>query len=155
MEIRKAKKDDIEQIKIILDRNFDEIMSEYHSKAIIEKYKSYNTLESLSNQLTWKVVYVAELNGIVVGTGAFVDFGNADKHKYSVSNLYIIPEYHSQGIGTRIFNILLHDAKNVNASSFHVPSSRNAILFYEKCGFVIDEIQSDMEDEITWLTMQL
>ncbi|MCL2637273.1 MAG: GNAT family N-acetyltransferase [Oscillospiraceae bacterium] len=155
MEIRKAKKDDIEQIKIILDRNFDEIMSEYHSKAIIEKYKSYNTLESLSNQLTWKVVYVAEQNDIVVGTGAFVDFGNADKHKYSVSNLYIMPEYHSQGIGTRIFNNLLFDAKNVNASSFHVPSSRNAISFYEKCGFVIDEMQSDTEDEITWLTMQL
>jgi ribosomal protein S18 acetylase RimI-like enzyme len=66
-----------------------------------------------------------------------------------------MPEYHSQGIGTRIFNNLLHDAKNVNANSFHVPSSRNAISFYEKYGFVIDKIQSDTEDEITWLTMQL
>jgi len=155
MEIRKSTKNDIEQIKIILDRNFDEIMSRHHSKVVIEKYKSYNTLESLSNQLTWKAVYVAEQNCKVVGTGAFVDFGNADKHKYSVSNLYIMPEYQFKGIGTRIFNYLLHEARSIEADSLHVPSSKNAISFYEKYGFVIDEIQNDAEDEITWLTMKL
>jgi len=155
MEIRKATKDDIGQIKLIIDRNFDEIVSRYHSKSIIEKYKTYNSIKSLSNQLTWKIVYVAEQDGKIVGTGAFVDFGNAERHKFSVSNLYIMPEYHSQGIGSELFKHLLHEAKSRNADSFHVPSSKNAISFYEKCGFVIDEIQHDVKDEITWLTMRI
>ena len=155
MKIRKAIKDDIQKIKTILDRNFDEVLSKYHSKTVIEKYKSYNTLESLSSQLAWKSVYVAEQHDEIVGTGAFADFGNADEHKYSVSNLYIMPEYHSLGIGTKIFNHLLHEARSVKADTLHVPSSKNAVNFYEKCGFVIDEIQNDTEDEIIWLTMSI
>lgn len=37
----------------------------------------------------------------------------------------------------------------------HVPSSRNAIGFYEKMGFVKNEVQNDMEDEITWMSMEI
>jgi len=155
MEIRRATKDDIENIKKIVDRNFDDIISKYHSQNIVNKYKEHNSIESLMSQLNWKKMYVMIDNGNLVGTGAFANFGTLDLAKYSISNLYVLPELHGKGIGTQLVNTLLSDAKDIKAKSFHVPSTRNAIPFYEKCGFAIDEIQIDKDDEITWMTMWL
>ena len=155
MEIRKASANDIEQIKLLLDRNFDEVMSKSHSKSVLEKFKSHNSVESLLYQLGWKTVYVVEQYGEVIATGAFVNFGSADVPRYSISNLYIKPELHSMGIGRLLFNQLFQDAKDRNADTFHVPSSMNAIGFYEKMGFTVDEEQLEKDDEITWMTMRV
>jgi predicted N-acetyltransferase YhbS len=146
---------DIEQIKLLLDRNFDGVMSGFHSKSVLNKFKSHNSIESLSSQLGWKNVYVAEQDGEVVATGAFANFGNAGEPKYSISNLYVKPELHSTGIGRLLFNQLFQDAKDKNANAFHVPSSRNAIGFYEKMGFIVDDEQLEKDDEITWMTMKV
>jgi hypothetical protein len=37
----------------------------------------------------------------------------------------------------------------------HVPSSRNAVNFYKKMGFVEDIVQNDIKDEITWMTRMI
>ena len=155
MEIRKADVNDIEQIKLLLDRNFDEVMVKFHKRPVLDKYKSHNTIESLSSQLMWKTVYVVERDGEVIATGAFVNFGSTDVPKYSVSNLYVKPELHSKGIGQLLVEQLIKDAKKSNAHTFHVPSSMNAIGFYERIGFVIDKEQHEKEDEITWMSMRL
>ncbi len=153
MEIRIANENDIIQIKNLLDRNFNEIMSEFHSKPILDKFMLHNTCESLSSQLLWKKVYVVEKNNRIIGTGAFVNFGSIENPKYCISNLYVLPEMHGKSIGRLIFDQLLNDAKLVGAKNFHVPSSINAIGFYKKMGFSIDEIQLENEDEITWMSL--
>ena len=155
MEVRKASINDIEHIKVLLDRNFDEVMSKSHSKSVLEKFKSHNSIESLTSQLRWKTIYVVEQNGEVIATGAFANFGSLDIPKYSISNLYVKPELHSMGAGRLLFNQLFQDVKNKNADSFHVPSSRNAIGFYEKMGFTVDEEQLEKDDEITWMSMRV
>ena len=155
MELRKARINDIMQIKLLLDRNFNEVMSNSHSKTVLDKYIAHNSVESLTSQLKWKNVYVVEQDGEIIATGAFVNYGSVDVPKYSVSNLYVKPELHSTGIGRLLFNQLLQDANEINADTFHVPSSMNAIGFYEKMGFTIDEEQLEKDDEITWMTMRL
>ena len=156
MKIREANAEDIESIKLIIDRNFDEVISQYHSAAIVNKFKEHNSVENLKSQLGWKKIYVAaEENGQVVGTGAFANFGTAESPKYSVSNLYVLPEWHRKGIGAKILEILIGDAQKRNADTLHVPSTRNGVAFYEKFGFAIDKIQPDIDDEITWMTKEL
>ena len=152
MEIRKADEEDIEHIKTIIDRNFDEVVIKYHSPTIVSKFKEHNSIVNLKSQLNWKKVYVAAENEKIVGTGAFADFGTEEIPKYSISNLYVLPELHNKKIGTMLLDILMEDAKKAGAISFHVPSSRNSICFYEKFGFSVDNVQSDKEDEITWMT---
>jgi len=154
MEIRKATFNDLEQIKFLININFDEIITKYHSQHIIDKFKNYNTIENLKLQLNWKKIYVAVDNGSIVGTGAFVNFGSVELPKFSISNLYVLPELHGKGIGTLIVSILISDAIECNATSFHVPSTKNAVEFYERFGFSVDEIQLEIEDEITWMTMK-
>jgi Acetyltransferase (GNAT) family. len=139
----------------LINRNFDEVICNFHSEQVIIKFKGHNSRDNLAKQLLWKKVYVAEDNGEIVGTGAFANFGDDAVPKYSVSNLYVLPEKHHQGIGRCIFNILKNDAMNQKAKSFHVPSTRNGVAFYKKMGFGVDEVQLDLVDEITWMTMKL
>ena len=156
MKIREAKEQDIEQIKTLIDKSIDEVISKYHSAPICEKFKAHNSTESLLHQLKWKKVYVVEDdNGDVIATGAFANFGSVENPKYCVSNFYVLPAKHSNGIGRMLFDKLLQDAKSNCANSFHVPSSKNAVGFYKKMGFAVDDQQSDQADEITWMTMPL
>lgn len=155
MQIRTADERDLEQIKQLIDRNYDEIMSESHSPEIIKKFKEHSSISNLASQLSWKTVYVADDHGDMAGTGAFANFGTDESPKYSVSNLFVLPERHGKGVGTQIMNVLIADARKNHAAAFHVPSSRNAVSFYAKFGFTVDEVQPDAQDEITWMTMRL
>jgi len=156
MHIRLAEERDVLSIRVLLERNYDEIMSEHHSKRIIDKFKSRTNDESISNGLKWKRVYVVEDgNGEIIATGAFANFGSAEKPKYSISNLFVMPEKQSSGIGRILFEKLYQEAKANHANSFHVPSSKNAIRFYEKMGFMIDVEQPEKDDEVTWMTTVL
>lgn len=49
----------IPAIKELIDRNFDEVLSEAHSAQVIEKFKNENSIESLLRHLRWKMVCAA------------------------------------------------------------------------------------------------
>ena len=155
MKIRLADENDVNGIKKLIDKNFDEIIAEYHSQTVVDKFKNYNSIESLKAQLRWKTVYVACSKDLVAATGAFANFGTEENPKYSVSNFYVLPDLHKKGIGTEIMKILIAKAMEKSAKTLHVPSTRNAVPFYEKCGFAVDDIQPETEDEITWMTMRI
>ena len=65
------------------------------------------------------------------------------------------PELHRKGIGKALFDALRKIAIEKGAEIFHVPSSRNAVGFYSSMGFEVDEIQQDVDDEITWMSMKI
>lgn len=153
MIVRKIEEHDIESVTRLMARNFDEVMSNYHSKHIIEKFKGHNTPELVKTQMLWKEIFVVENDGEIVATGALANFEDAENPRYSVSNFFVKPELHNRGVGRLLFRKLLEAAKEKKAGLLHVPSSRNAVGFYEKMGFVKDKIQNDAEDEITWMTI--
>jgi ribosomal protein S18 acetylase RimI-like enzyme len=153
--IRKITESDLKQVVNIAIRNFDEVMSKVHSKEILEKFKAEQTEESYRRQILWKEIFVAEVDGQVVGTGALANFGKPDFPKYSVSNCYVLPELHNHGIGKKILNKIVEETIKKDAKKLHCPSSRNAIQFYEKFGFYIDENQDEIEGESTWMTKNL
>ncbi len=62
---------------------------------------------------------------------------------------------HRQGIGSLLIEHLFDVARNSRIKYLHVPSSLNAIPFYANKGFVKDDVQPDMADEITWMTLKL
>lgn len=155
MNLRKIKENDVSEVSSLIIRNFDEVVKMYHSNEVIEKFKGHNTPHMIRQQMMWKEIMVVEENNIIIATGAVADFGNEGTPKYSVSNFFVKPELHRKGIGSFLFDSLLKIAISKGAKTFHVPSSRNAVGFYEKMGFVKDEIQPDEADEITWLNMKI
>jgi predicted N-acetyltransferase YhbS len=155
MNIRKIKDSDVKPVSLLMMRNFDEIMKKHHSEGIIEKFKAHNTAEKLTQQMFWKDILVVEENNEIVATGAVANFGDQQNPKYSISNFFVKPELHRQGIGKALFNELRNIAIEKGAEIFHVPSSRNAVEFYSFVGFEVDEKQPDLEDEITWMSMKI
>lgn len=155
MQVRKAKEDDLERIHDLLCRNFDEVLAKQHSERIINKYRTENSPENLANQLQWKTMYVADQNGEIVGTGAFANMGVVGYPKHTVSNLFVAPEKHNQGIGRAIFEQLLSDAKRSGGSDLHAKATAGSVGFFLKIGFVVASEQPDAYDDITWLIMAL
>lgn len=130
MIVRKIVEQDIESVSSLMARNFDEIMSRYHSKHIIEKFKSHNTPENVRTQMYWKDIFVVEEGNEIIATGALANFGDMESPKYSVSNFFVKPELHNRGIGKLLFSRILETARGKGVDLLHVPSSRNAVAFY-------------------------
>lgn len=154
MIVRKIRSEDIGSVTELIRRNLDEVMLKYHSVQIIDKIKSHNTVAQLANKIKWKEIFVVELNSEIVATGALANFGDNETPKYSISNFFVKPEFHSQGIGRSLFNHLIEVYKPKNLKELHVPSSRNGVRFYVKMGFIQDVEQKDLDEEITWMTMK-
>lgn len=155
MQVRKAKEDDLERIHSLLCQNFDYILAKHHSERVMQKYRTNNSPENLANQFKWKTIYVAEQNGGIVGTGAFANVGVVAYPKYTVSNLFVSPEKHANGIGRAIFKQIVSDARRNGSSDLHASATTNSIGFFLKMGFVVAAEQPDEDDDITWLIMAL
>lgn len=146
---------DLDKVSDLMMRNFDEIMKEHHSREIIEKFKSHNSCENLKQQMIWKEILVVEEHDEIIATGSVANFGDESNPQYSISNFFVKPELQRTGIGKALFIDLHRIAIVKGAQELHVPSSRNAIKFYEKMGFMKDAIQHDEADEITWMSMRI
>ncbi|EKQ56855.1 MULTISPECIES: GNAT family N-acetyltransferase [unclassified Clostridium] len=155
MNIRKIKKEDINKVIDILNRNYDEVMIKTHSKDVLEKFKQHNTLSDWEIQMTWKEIFVAENEGEIIATGALADFGDNCSPKYCISNFFVHPQNHGKGVGKLLFSYILETSRDKKLSLLHVPSSRNGFEFYKRMGFVEDEVQNDEADEITWMTLKI
>lgn len=155
MLIRRMEDRDVEPVVELALANHDGVMAEHHSAEILAGFRADVTPKFFRDQMAWKQVFVAEETGEVVATGALADFGSPGAPKHTVSQFYVRADVHGRGIGTRLLAHIGETAKRTGADRLHVPSSRNAIGFYERAGFSVDGGQPDAAIEITWMTMPL
>ena len=130
-------------------------MAKHHSAAILAGFRADVTPQFFRDQMAWKQVFVAEEAGEVVATVALADSGSPGAPKYTVSQFYVRADAQGRGIGTRLLAHIGETAKSTGADRLHLPSSRNAIGFYELAGFSVDSGQPVAAIEITWMTMPL
>jgi len=155
MTIRPIGDDDIPSVVEMMLRNWDGVLARYHSPEIVQKFRGEVTPGWLKRQMGWKQVFVAEEPGEIIATGALADFGRPGSPKPSVSQFYVRPDLHGQGIGRTLMGHLLRVAREQGCPELHVPSSRNAVPFYAAAGFNVDAGQPDTADEITWMTLDM
>ena len=155
MLIRRMEDLDVEPVVELVLANYDGVMARHHSAEILAGFRAEMTPQFFREQMTWKLVFVAEEAGEVVATGALADFGTTDRPKYSVSQFFVRSNVHRRGIGRQVLAHLIAAASDTGTDELHVPSSRNAIPFYEHAGFVVDALQPDAEIEMTWMTKPL
>lgn len=141
MEIRKAKKEDLQEIK-----NLRYALAKFEKKLghnIVEPEWPYTEVgeKDLNYFLNEQYIYVAEEDGKIVG---FIT-GEIFKKKVwytvqlgSINNLYIIEKYRNNGIGKKLMQTMINALKekgitNIELNTFS--SNVDAIKFYEKLGF--------------------
>lgn len=141
MEIRKAKKEDLQAIK---DLRYDLAVFEKNlGHDIVEPEWPYTEVgeKDINYFFNKQFIYLAEDNQKIVG---FIT-GEIFKKKAwytvqlgSINNLYVIEEYRNNGIGKKLMQIMIDSLKekgitNIELNTFS--GNVDAIKFYEKLGF--------------------
>ena len=120
--IRNYRKED-EDIVMDIWYKSSSLAHPFLENSFVEKVKSDMREKYLPNSETW----VYEEKNSVVGFIAMID--------NEIGGLFILPEYHSKGIGTKLVDYVLQDNDVLEVEVFE----RNLIgrSFYDKYGFVM------------------
>jgi GNAT superfamily N-acetyltransferase len=167
MVIRPMTRADAEEVSALILRSYDRVLVHYHSPETIARFAEHATPESLTEQLGRKEVFVVEDAGRIVATGGLGWFDDTsapredqaavyeDAADRRVTNLFVAVDLIGRGIGRGLLEHLVRRAEAEDARRLYVASSRNAVSFYERAGFVIDPDPPTDVPEITWLLRPL
>ena len=86
--------------------------------------------------------YVAELNNTIVGIAVyFVKYSTWKGKGLYLDDLFVTEKFRGKGIGKKLFDIIIEEAKNINAKQLHwqvLDWNTPAINFYKKYGATVD-----------------
>jgi GNAT superfamily N-acetyltransferase len=136
-EIRRALPPDAEEISRVIVRTLHETNGRDYPGHVIVAVAENFSQERVAEKLATRRVYVAIVDGAVVGT--------ASLDGRVIRSVYVDPTYQGKGIGARLMDVLEGLAREQAVSTLSVPSSITAEGFYRKLGFVFvrDEFHGD------------
>ena len=86
--------------------------------------------------------YVAELNNTIVGIAVyFIKYSTWKGKGLYLDDLFVTEKFRGKGIGKKLFDIIIEEAKNINAKQLHwqvLDWNTPAINFYKKYGATVD-----------------
>lgn len=131
LKIREYNTDDKSGLIEILQLN----VPEYFAESEIGDFEHYLQFEI-------EKYFVAEINGELIGAGG-INFENDDKTG-KISWDFIHPEFQDLGIGQKLLLHRIELLKSIKSIEIiSVRTSQLAYKFYQKNGFVLQEIQKD------------
>lgn len=146
-----VKKADLNDIDLLMEwrmRVLDEVFSGYD--VIMRDTISYNNkayyMEHLSDGTHTACFAFNEESGEIVGCGGICyqeempSPDNLTGTNGYLMNIYTLPEYRGRGVGRKIIDFLVDEAKRKGTGKIYLESSKDAKHLYEEIGF------SDMQD---------
>ena len=131
---RRFRKEDAEEVRKIIVRNFLEVNSkDYGIKAMQKLADDYNT-DKILQIAGFAHMYVFELENRIVGVGSISSFWGS-KTESILLTIFVLPELHGNGIGSLIIKTLEQDELYIRAHRVEIPASVTATEFYRKFGY--------------------
>ncbi|MCK1512564.1 GNAT family N-acetyltransferase [Bradyrhizobium sp. 190] len=124
---RLAMREDASRLYDIRRRSIVELAPPTMPKAEAEAWATKLTPSGMERKLRELEVWVAELDGIVVGWGAI--------HGDRLEGLYAAPEFAGQGGGAGLLDMLEGLMRDLGFPSVHAEASSNARDFYLRRGY--------------------
>lgn len=121
MMIRKHNKNDLEQIMKVWYAS-STLAHPFLNSEFVEKVKSDMRHIYIPNSETW----VYEIDSTVVGFISMVD--------NEIVGLFVLPEYHSRGVGTKLVNFVTEFNDKLEVEVFKL--NKIGRSFYDKYGFI-------------------
>jgi GNAT superfamily N-acetyltransferase len=125
--IRQAIKLDAAPIHELHQRSVRQLCSEAYSKEIIEGWLANRTPQGYLPGIDRGEMYVAEIDGRVVG------FGHAVPGE--IAAIYVDPAFTRRGIAKQLLQHGMNMATAGDSKAVKIDSTLNARPFYESCGF--------------------
>ncbi|MAU11292.1 MAG: hypothetical protein CL607_15835 [Anaerolineaceae bacterium] len=106
-----------------------------------------STPDDVISDVNEGLAYVDVLDGQVVGLGMLVEG--------EIKRMYVDPVYQGHGVGARIITALLAAAREQGLPQVRVEASLNGIGFYERQGFVQQELEIFRRGEVEFHYMHM
>jgi ribosomal protein S18 acetylase RimI-like enzyme len=100
---------------------------------------SARPISFFEQRLTDCAIYGAYDGAVIVGTVCFIpETGPKDRHKGHLTGMYVAPEARGRGVGARLIEALIADAREIVEQIMLsvVVGNAPAIALYERLGFV-------------------
>ena len=134
MEIRKFKETDAKEVSDLITRTLREVNSKDYSSDYIENDVKVLQPKHILERSKWTHMYVACDDDQIVGCGAIGPYWDKEDES-SLFTIFVLPEYHGQGIGRKIVETLEQDEFFLRAKRIEIPASITATPFYIKMGY--------------------
>ncbi len=135
-----------EEIVNLIIRNFKEINVKDYGEKAIEKMAATHTIDWFRGLAKYATVYVFWNDDKIVGVGSISSFWGSPTESILLT-IFVLPEFHGQGIGNYIIDILESDVLFLRADRIEIPSSITAVEFYRKRGYHYKNGIKELDDE--------
>ena len=125
--IRKFKNTDSSKVCEIIKKNLIEVNSKDYPEDIIDYMCNLYIPEYIIEKSKNRHIYVAELNGEIVGTASFED--------NVIYTVFVNTNYHKRGIGSKLISFIEEAAKKDSINLIQIPSSLSSLNFYYSLGY--------------------
>ena len=143
---RRFEKEDAEEVRNLIVRNFLEVNSkDYGLKAMQKLADDYN-VDKILQIAGFAHMYVFELEHKIVGVGSISSFWGS-KTESILLTIFVLPELHGNGIGRMIIQTLEQDELYIRANRIEIPASITATEFYRKFGYDYKNGIKELDDE--------
>lgn len=126
MELKLAKKQDMEQIYNIVQETIKTVYPKYYLKEIVDMFCEFHNKENILNDIESKNTYILLENNQIIGTGT--------KKENHITRVYVLPEFQNKGYGTFIMNSL-EDIIKQNYTYADIDASLPACILYSHLGY--------------------
>ena len=141
--IRPATVEDVDAIANIFVTSIRTLSSADYTNEQIETIVNLQNVESYLEEIKTKniIIFVAETEAEIVG------FGSISKNGRAISDLFVLPDYTRQGVGTLLLETLEQIALQKGVSKLWVMASLTAQPFYLSRGFRYEKDSALIDSE--------
>ena len=134
MIIRRIEPEDAGNVSALIVRTLREVNTKDYSREYIENDVQKLQPKDILERAKWTHFYVVCDEDKIVGCGAIGPYwGKVDES--SLFTIFVLPEYHGQGIGRKIIDTLEKDEYFLRANRIEISASITATPFYIKMGY--------------------
>lgn len=126
--------EDAKEIVNLIIRNFKEINVKDYGEKAIEALVATHDVQWFKNVAEYANVYVFWKEDQIVGVGSISSFWGSLTESILLT-IFVLPEFHRQGIGSYIIDTLESDSLFLRAERIEIPASITAVEFYRKQGY--------------------
>lgn len=144
--IRRFREQDAHEVVSLIHRNFIEVnAADYGLEKMKLAAKMYDE-EKLRKVASYAHMYVFCQEDRILAVGAISSYWGSEKESILLT-IFVLPEYHQQGIGRLIMQTLRQDPLYLRAERIEIPASITAVPFYQKFGFAYKDGVQEMDGE--------
>ncbi len=144
--VRRFNEADALDVCNLIVRNFLEVNSKDYGMDAMQKLAKIYNVNKVLQIARYAHMYVFEIDKKIIGTGSISSYWGSETESILLT-IFVLPEYHGRGIGTKIIKTLEQDELFMRAKRIEIPASITATEFYRKFGYDYKNGVKELDEE--------